>query len=291
MRIVELEQATDEWKKWRNAGIGSSDIATIMGVSPYQTPYALWEEKCGVRLSFTGNSFTTHGILNEPHARDWLNANLQLKLKPICVEDHDNPIFKASLDGFDAEKGCIYEIKCPYSTEKIFFLRESQEIPEIWRLQILWAMAITDVRKAYMAVWDFNTCECFCIECKRDPEMEAQMFEEAEKFWKLVKTFNPPELGVGDYVEIEDKKLKDLLLSYSKFDAVEKGASKEKKSLKEKIIDFGDDGNFSAYGFKICRTSPRKSYDLKAMEQEGIDIEKYLKPSSIGSYRILLPKY
>ncbi len=44
MKIIDLEQGTPEWLEWRKNGIGSSDIATIMGANPYQTPYQLWEE-------------------------------------------------------------------------------------------------------------------------------------------------------------------------------------------------------------------------------------------------------
>ena len=36
-----------EWLDWRRGGIGSSDIAAIIGLSPWATPYSVWAEKTG----------------------------------------------------------------------------------------------------------------------------------------------------------------------------------------------------------------------------------------------------
>jgi hypothetical protein len=61
--------------------------------------------------------------------------------------------------------------------------------------------------------------------------------------------------------------------------------------LKNQIIDFGDDGNFKAYGFTICRTAPRVTYDMEQMRKDGIDVDKYKKqPSALGAYRITCPR-
>ena len=38
----------EEWLKERESGVGSSEVATIIGVNPYQTPYQLWRRKKGI---------------------------------------------------------------------------------------------------------------------------------------------------------------------------------------------------------------------------------------------------
>lgn len=290
MKIIDLEQGTPPWIEWRSQGLGSSDIATIMNVNPYMTPYQLWEEKCGVKNAFEGNHFTQHGVLNEPNARAFLEKTTQLKLKSICAESDVNPIYKISLDAYCTSNRHLYEIKCPYTSEKIFSLRDTMEIPEMWRLQILWQAAITGAKKAYLAVWDFNLAECFCIECKRDPEMEARLFEEADKFWGYVKSFTPPPLQKKDYVEVEDEELHSYLLEYKHQNDLEKTATSKKKELKARIVEFGDDGSFKSYGYTITRSAPRQSYDVEKMRADGIDVDKYLKPSSIGFYTIRVPR-
>ena len=47
MKDLEIEQGTKRWLEERMSYIGGSDAPIIMGVSPWKTPYQLWEEKMG----------------------------------------------------------------------------------------------------------------------------------------------------------------------------------------------------------------------------------------------------
>ncbi|WP_308006141.1 YqaJ viral recombinase family protein, partial [uncultured Porphyromonas sp.] len=38
----------EDWLESRTEGIGASDIATIVGLNPYETPYSLWRRKLGL---------------------------------------------------------------------------------------------------------------------------------------------------------------------------------------------------------------------------------------------------
>ena len=37
----------EQWLENRKGGIGSSEVATIVGLNPYETPYQLWLRKTG----------------------------------------------------------------------------------------------------------------------------------------------------------------------------------------------------------------------------------------------------
>ena len=39
----------EEWLEERKKGIGGSDVACILGMSPYKSNVELWEEKVGIR--------------------------------------------------------------------------------------------------------------------------------------------------------------------------------------------------------------------------------------------------
>lgn len=48
--ILSCHEAETDHAKWletRNAGIGGSDAAVIMGLNSYKSPYQLWMEKTG----------------------------------------------------------------------------------------------------------------------------------------------------------------------------------------------------------------------------------------------------
>ena len=40
----------NEWLKHRESGIGSSEVGTILGLNPFETPYQLGEERKGWTL-------------------------------------------------------------------------------------------------------------------------------------------------------------------------------------------------------------------------------------------------
>ena len=61
-----MDQNSPEWHEWRRKGIGSSDAPAVMKVSPWMTPYMLWEIKRGVAQEEPKSLFILdkgHGIV------------------------------------------------------------------------------------------------------------------------------------------------------------------------------------------------------------------------------------
>lgn len=287
MKILDLEQGTEEWLEWRANGITATDVSILDGSNTYTTPYELWEQKCGYGKAITLTAPMKHGIDNEPLAREWINRYLNLNLKPICVEDDDNPVFKASLDGYDSNRGVLVEIKCPVSERTLELARLSQAIPDYWFSQVQWQIMITKPQEAYIAVWDHRYQSCILIPQIGIERQINKLKTLASQFWSTLQTGNPPERKDKDCIEIEDPSLLPLLNEYKTLHKQEKIIKDRKKELKEKIVNYGDDGSFTAYGYKIMRYPPNKTYDYEQMRLDGIDIEKYQKNrDSIGYYRI-----
>jgi putative phage-type endonuclease len=291
MKIIELQQSSNEWLTWRQNGVGASDVPIILGTSPYKTKLQLWNDKCGFGKKQELNEAMKHGIMNEEKAREWVNNELKLNLEPLCVEDDERGYIRASLDGWDKSNEVLVEIKCPTSIEVLMKALEAERIHGYWMDQIHWQMMITKPKKAYAALFDWRDETCILIEIKRDEEKEAKMTHEASVFWNMVVTGNAPDASDRDYIEVTDPKLEILTKEYIEVAKEEKTVKERKKELKTKIEDFGDDMSFEAYGLKVKRCQPTTTYDLRAMKEDGIDIEKYKKePKSIGFYKIMVPK-
>ncbi len=291
MKIVSFTQGTDEWLHWRKNGLGASDMGIVMGSNRFSTHLQLWEIKCGFRKEDPINPAMAHGIKYEDVARKWVNKNQQLMLEPLCIEDVENPHFKASLDGYDDEKKILCEIKCPVSEDILDKVRKHQNMPLYWQHQIQWQIMLCKPVRAFVAIWDYRYESCITIEAFAQPTLQKEMIDNANEFWRKIQMGVAPKPSPKDYVKIEDQKLKELLDEYRDHDSVSKAAVHRKKELKEEIVEFGDDGNFTAYGYFMTRTSPRTVYDMEQMRIDGIDIEKYVKKNnSIGYYRISLPK-
>ncbi len=284
-------QRSREWLEWRRGGIGASDIPVIMGTGRYKSPLTLWNEKCGFTLPEEVNAAMAHGINNEDFAREWLNENMGFNLIPLCVEDEEYPFFRASFDGYDKETQTLVEIKCPFSKEKIEEARLNQRVPEEWIDQNLWQMMFAKPIRSMIAIWDHENRCCYTIENLYLPDRIQEMRERAKEFWRKVQTGSPPDPETSDYIVIEDPQLKILLEEYGELNQVEKAAQARKKELKDQIVEFGDDGNFLSYGYRITRCRPKSSYDIRQMELDGINIDAYRKPyNGIGFYKIDVPK-
>ena len=95
---VELVQGSDEWKAWRSTVLGASEVPAVLGLSPYQKPWNVWEAK--VHGVVTENSF----ILQKGHEiESRVRANYELThddFPPVCFQ---RDFIGASLDGYNGK--------------------------------------------------------------------------------------------------------------------------------------------------------------------------------------------
>lgn len=293
MKIISFSegQSGEEWLNWRKNGIGASDISVIMGSNPYSTRLKLWNIKCGYQNQDAMNPAMEHGIKTEDIARQWVNEQYQLNLKPVCLEDDEKPYFRASLDGYDFDKKVLVEIKCPISEKVLENARNTQVIPNYWYDQVQWQIMMCHPQKAMLVLWDFRYHSCICLDLFGNSTHIENMRTKGEDFWHKVKIGKAPEPEKSDYIEIENDHLHALLLEYKDLVSKEKSFTERKKEVKKKIENFGEDNNFTAYGFKVQRVPPGKKYNIDQMRIDGIDVDRYLKKNdSIGWYRIIPPK-
>lgn len=111
----------EEWLIGRSdQGIGGSDAAAIVGMSPWMTPIELWKQKLGYSNAkdLSGNAAVARGVRMEPAIREFFKA-----LHPDCTVSHfpydllyqeERPWLFASLDGEivrEDGKRCVLEIK------------------------------------------------------------------------------------------------------------------------------------------------------------------------------------
>jgi putative phage-type endonuclease len=100
MKRVTLNQGSEQWKAWRREGIGGSDIAAILGLSPYDdhTREVVFREKVH-RIEREGNFAMHRGQRLEPHARYAYERRQRCSAPPACVEADGTPWARVSLDG------------------------------------------------------------------------------------------------------------------------------------------------------------------------------------------------
>lgn len=203
---TDLDQGTAAWLQWRaerledgGPRIMASDVPTIMGVSPYETPHQLWLRMTGRVGPKASNFAMQRGHRFEPVARAKIEESLGSKIWPVCCEAQfldPAPIWAAcSLDGRHPETGQIFEIKVP---GKASFEEVASGIcPAKWYPQLHWQMLVTDTKSASLAVYDpgdgviSDTPRLASMLVERDDAYMVDMLEKVTRFREAVMRDEP----------------------------------------------------------------------------------------------------
>ena len=103
MKIIDLDQGSDAWKAWRRGGITASEVAVLFNTSPFKTRWQLWAEKLGQRIEddIEANPYVRRGKRCEHALREYVVADHNLGIMPLCCEYEGDSFIRASLDGID----------------------------------------------------------------------------------------------------------------------------------------------------------------------------------------------
>lgn len=202
-RIVCPDRAT--WLSQRTIqGIGGSEAAAIVGVSPWMTAIELWRLKTGQAQAkdLSDNEAVQRGVAMEPAIREFFKA-----LHPTWTVEHhpydilyqsERPYTFATLDGEitdDEGQKRVLEIKTG-TTQKWNEWKDGS-IPEHYAIQVAHQLLATGYAKAnviallYRQNGDMELLEREVW--REDFEEDIALLAEKEKdFWRCVQERRPP---------------------------------------------------------------------------------------------------
>src|ERR1700685_3274228 len=99
MPLLNLRQNTPEWSVYRKGKIGASLAPVIMNVSPWQTPYQLWEEMLEIRPPKAQNAAMRRGLDLEQKARNLFEIETGISVSDAVYENGAVDWLFASFDG------------------------------------------------------------------------------------------------------------------------------------------------------------------------------------------------
>ena len=153
---IKLKHNTPEWLEFRKTGIGGSDAAAILGLSPFKTNVEVWEEKVGIKApdDISDKPQVQYG----KNAEDLLVKLFALDYPQYKVKTDKNTVYKrgfmfASLDGelTDKETGeqGIYEGKTTEIHNGTLMSKWNKQKPDYYYVQILHYLIVTGRQFAY----------------------------------------------------------------------------------------------------------------------------------------------
>lgn len=183
---------TPEQIALRKSGIGSSEIAAVVGLNPYRGPHDVWAEKMGIAEPFEGNAYTDFGNRLEPVLLDyWFERKGNGVIVSVSMPtfDHpDAPWMKATPDGLwytdnDADHpDIIVEAKtADWRVADRWGEEGSDDVPEEYLCQVAWQMAVLDVDRADIVALVGREFRVYHIH--RNMDFERQLIAKARAFW------------------------------------------------------------------------------------------------------------
>lgn len=210
-----MSNAREQWLKARSKGIGGSEIAAVMGLDPYSTPFALWERKTGRVVENIDNKFTRAGNYLEDAVAQMFSDAAGLEVYKPETEHFQHPEFPHLLgtpDRFVSMKhgDAVLEIK---TTQKRISREDITEGNALrWYFQVLWYMGISGKKTGFIA-WLCNGVDFDYIQIDFQPDIFADMVQAGNDFWinHVQANVPPPPLTKEDIMKSINKVLPDAI--------------------------------------------------------------------------------
>lgn len=210
METLNIVHNSPEWLTFRKTGIGGSDAAAVLGLSPFKSNVDVWEEKVGIR--------EPEDISNKPsvkygkEAEELHLALFKLDYPEYEVTSHKDIVYKldfmfASLDGELVDKRTkeegIYEGKTTEIHSKSSYEKWNARIPDYYYAQILHYLIVTNKKFVKLRAQIKQTGQNGEVECiikhyhfsrKECLSDMRYLYLEEKKFWEYVKSKTKPPL-------------------------------------------------------------------------------------------------
>lgn len=193
---------TEEQIHRRRSGIGGSEIAAVVGMSPFASPMQVWLEKTqGERRE--KNDRMRLGDLLEPVVLqlyvDRTGAELDTRLGTLRHPDHPHVLATPDAVADILGERWLLEAKaCTWRKRIEWGEPGTDEVPPHYLLQVQWTMAVAGLQRADVAVlFGGETLEVYTVHA--DPELQAWLIEESGRWWaRHVEGNEPPPIDESD---------------------------------------------------------------------------------------------
>ena len=192
--LVSTENLTEqEWLAYRRQGIGGSDVAAILGISPFRTARDLYDDKLNIASAVddTGNWVALEmGHLLEPLVAQIFTKKTGLEVFQIkkMFQHPQYPFMLADVDYFvrlPNGKIALLEIKTTNYNAKDHWWKDGEEyVPVYYETQGRHYMAVMDMDEIfYCCLYGNNEDEAIIRHLYRDREYEQEMVYLEREFW------------------------------------------------------------------------------------------------------------
>lgn len=204
--VVIRPSSRAEWLDARKGGIGSSEVGTILGLNPFETPYQLWRRKKGLdgpkdesfamraghyledAVSLFYRDETGKEIIGRSKG-DWIIRDTE---RPWMQVSPDRTFWIPDRPKSERNKGIL---ECKTTQMDV----DAESVPQHWFCQLQYQLGVAELGQGALA-WLVQGRKFGYRDFMFDGEFFGWMAGEVERFWKdnITGGLEPPPVNVDD---------------------------------------------------------------------------------------------
>ncbi|MGF6635073.1 YqaJ viral recombinase family protein [Paraburkholderia sp. MM6662-R1] len=314
LKLVKTQELSrDDWLAVRRTGIGGSDAAAAVGLSPYMSPLELWLDKTGRADGLPRpdpddtTSPTYWGTLLEPIVAAVYTKQTGNRVRRVnAVLRHPSvPFMLANIDREVVGARDVSILECKTAGE--FGARLWRDgVPEYVQIQVQHQLAVTGKAAAHVAVLLCGQAlEVHRVE--RDDALIGRLVELEARFWQFVESDTPPPadgsesadrtlrhlyLGNGGTIDFSDDRrlssvFTDLVAVRAEIEACQAIEARLKQSIMQAMGE-ATRALFESGEVSFKRSKDSSAVDLKRLLLDHPEFEQQYASSKPGSRRFLI---
>ena len=270
--IVRLVQGSAEWHQHRRNHRNASETPAVLGVSPWITPYQLWQIKLGlVKQEVTPAML--YGTQLEPQARAAYEALTGHVMQPLVLVDSE---YSASLDGITLSGDRVVEIKVPFKGRDSTLWRSVAEglLPEHYELQVQHQLHVAGADVADVYVFDGR--EGLLLEVTPQPETWPRIHAGWDEFMRCIGAREAPPLTARDTRVRDDPEWLSAAAAYLELRTAYDVLSAKVDEAKAHLTGLASHAKEQGGGVSVTRLWKRGNIDYQRVPQlAGVDLQQY----------------
>ena len=193
------------WLAAREKGIGSSEVGTILGVNPWETPYQLWRRKKGLSPRVEENEAMRAGRILESAVATYFEQESGRQV--IKASEGDWLAVDSERDFLRVSPDRTYWLEGKHSKDNKGILEckttqldiDADNIPPHWFCQLMYQLGVMGYRQGSLA-WLTRGRKFDFSDIDFDPDFYGYMVDRLEKFWtdSILGDMEPPVTTIED---------------------------------------------------------------------------------------------
>lgn len=274
------EHDTPEWDGIRSRDIGGSEIAAVVGLSPWVSRFALYHRKRGTLGKQKDRPAFDWGHRLEPVVCDaWAEKHPEFWPMEAGTYGHrertwqlanvDRLLYPTEDVGVDTSPLGLLEVKTAHQYDAHEWGKGPEDIPPYYRCQVLWYLDVLGLPVAHLAVL-IGGSDYREYEIPYAPDEAEWLREQGEAFWRDVTEGNAPEIDGHDATYTAVRELHpeiekgveveldpDLWAEFTASKTEADAATERHRKAKSRVLDQMGQANFAhVNGVSVLRRQP-----------------------------------